>query len=73
MRCHNFIEAFGKPIISTSANLSGEPSPASFALVSETVKTEVDGAVNPAIADSKGNPSQIVRIDPTGEVVILRP
>lgn len=33
---------FGKPIVSTSANISGTPSPATYAQISETIKKQVD-------------------------------
>ena len=64
---------FRKPIVSTSANISGEPSPRCFAEISDAVKTVVDYVVdfrqeetaNPA-------PSSIVKLGLGGEIQIIR-
>ncbi len=40
--CQQLIHAFGKPIVSTSANISGENTPDIFDRISEEVKTSVD-------------------------------
>ena len=64
---------FRKPIVSTSANISGEPSPRCFAEISDAVKTAVDYVVdfrqeettNPA-------PSSIVKLGVGGEIQIIR-
>lgn len=40
--CSELIKHINRPLISTSANISGEPSPASFTGVSEEIKTQVD-------------------------------
>ena len=39
---HTLCERFRKPLVSTSANVSGEPSPANFSEISETIKAGVD-------------------------------
>ena len=39
-------ERFRKPLVSTSANVSGEPSPANFSEVSEVIKEGVDYIVS---------------------------
>ena len=39
-------ERFRKPLVSTSANVSGEPSPANFSEVSEVIKEGVDYTVS---------------------------
>ncbi len=41
----NLIQRFKKPIVSTSANISGEPSPANFAEINEKLKELVDYVV----------------------------
>ena len=64
---------FRKPIVSTSANISGEPSPRCFAEISDAVKTAVDYVVdfrqeettNPA-------PSSIIKLGVGGEIQIIR-
>jgi L-threonylcarbamoyladenylate synthase len=43
--CRHLLKRFKKPIVSTSANLHGQPSPQNFADVSSTIKTGVDYTV----------------------------
>jgi len=40
--CRSLIKRFRKPFVSTSANVSGEPSPIHFALISDAIKKNVD-------------------------------
>lgn len=40
--CKALIKRFGKPIVSTSANISGEATPQNFSAISNEIKTEVD-------------------------------
>src|SRR4051812_10778820 len=40
--CQKLIKKFGKPLVSTSANISGEPTPANFAEITEKLKKQVD-------------------------------
>ena len=55
---HKLCERFRKPIVSTSANISGEPSPANFQEISEEIKKGVDYIVNYRQEDmSKAKPS----------------
>ena len=44
--CLDLINKFGKPIISTSANISGEPTPKSFSEISLPILEGVDYVVN---------------------------
>lgn len=44
--CKALIEEFGKPIVSTSANISGEPTPKSFSEISNPILEGVDYIVN---------------------------
>ena len=43
--CKQLIEAFGRPLVSTSANISGQPSPTSFAEIDPKVQQAVDWVV----------------------------
>ncbi|CAM1364534.1 Threonylcarbamoyl-AMP synthase [Tenacibaculum soleae] len=43
--CIEMIERFGKPIVSTSANVSGEPTPKSFSEISKAILNNVDYTV----------------------------
>ena len=44
--CKNLIHKFGKPIVSTSANISGEPTPVSFSEINPKIMNKVDYIVN---------------------------
>lgn len=65
---------FRKPIVSTSANISGEPSPRSFAEISEEIKQSVDYIV--AVRQNEppcATPSSIVKLGAGGLVKVIRP
>lgn len=44
--CRKLIKRFGKPIVSTSANKSGKPTPNSFSEIDNAILTRVDYVVN---------------------------
>ncbi len=71
--CRKLIQTFGKPIVSTSANISGEKSPMFYHQITEAIKTNVDYAVNLErdIVNSR-KPSTIVRIGGKGTLTIIR-
>lgn len=64
---------FRKPIVSTSANISGTPSPGCFADISEEIKNGVDYIVN-FRQDEKENPkpSSIIKLSRSGNITIIR-
>jgi L-threonylcarbamoyladenylate synthase len=71
--CQKLIERFKKPIVSTSANISGEKTPAIFDEISETIKQGVDYIVEWRQDDLlKGIPSSIIKIDASGKFSIIR-
>lgn len=64
---------FRKALVSTSANISGEPAPASFDDISEEIKQGVDYIVKYRQDDtSKSKASSIIKLGKTGEVKIIR-
>ena len=64
---------FQKAIVSTSANISGEPSPGNFAEISQAIKDGVDYIVDPSLEkESTGKSSQIIKVGLDGEVKIIR-
>lgn len=71
--CHELLDAYGKPLVSTSANHSGEPSPIKFGNISSDILSSVDFAL-PAFTerDLTGRPSVIARYDENGELDFLR-
>ena len=71
--CKHLIKRFRKPIVSTSANFSGEPSPRTFAEVSDTIKQQVDYVVHYRQTDATiAAPSSVVRWE-NGQVTVIRP
>lgn len=67
------IRRFKKPIVSTSANVSGEPSPAYFQEISDEIKSAVDYVVQYRQDDlSPGAASSIIKLGRGGEVKIIR-
>ena len=73
--CQRLLAALGHPVVSTSANLSGEPSPASYADISPAFRSRVDCCL-PDSSDYPHAPAQasrIVKVLPSGEVCVLRP
>ncbi len=70
---HELCYRFQKAIVSTSANISGQPSPACFAEVADEIKQGVDYIMRSRQNDtSKAKPSQIIKLGLDGRVKILR-
>ncbi len=71
--CHKLISQFGKPIVSTSANISGEDTPKLFKDISEEVKLKTEFIVNHLYEKQKDTkPSTILKIGKDGSVITLR-
>jgi len=67
------IQRFRKPVVSTSANISGQRSPQNFAEISEEIKKAVDFIVKFRQDDlSKSNPSGIIKLGIGGQVEVIR-
>ncbi len=70
----HLIQRFRRPIVSTSANLSGKPTPQNFDEVDEEIKSAVDYVVEYRQEErSKNTPSSIVKLGVGGEIQIIRP
>lgn len=69
---HELIQLFGKPIVSTSANISGDPSPKSFEEINPTLLDSVDYIVNLPLENNNGITSQIVKVHGDGKIEFLR-
>ena len=64
---------FQKAIVSTSANISGEPSPQTFADIDPAIIRAVDYVCASRQRDtSRHEPSSIIKLSPSGEVTIIR-
>jgi L-threonylcarbamoyladenylate synthase len=71
--CRKLIERFRKPIVSTSANISGENPPSDFSEISEHIKSGVDYIVDLRQEEpGKNSPSTIIRLKANGEIKIIR-
>ncbi len=72
--CIQLLKKFGKPIVSTSANISGNPAPASFSDIDITIKSKVDYIVKHRQEETqKATPSRIIKINEDSSLTILRP
>ena len=71
--CHKLIHKFGKPVVSTSANISGMPAQQNFSDISEEIINAVDYVVKWR-QDEHFNaaPSSIIRLKENGEFKIIR-
>lgn len=70
--CQSLLKEFGKPIISTSANLSNEPSPISFQTISQTIKQGVDFISSIEQDKTSTQASSIYKITLEGELIKIR-
>jgi L-threonylcarbamoyladenylate synthase len=71
--CHELLRKFNKAIVSTSANISGKPSPQSFHEISKDIINSVDFVVNlPEFYNSKNPASSIIKIKSNSQVEVLR-
>ena len=71
--CKQVVARLGKPIVSTSANFSGDPFPKSFDDINPSLIRQVDFIVPWKQQDISPNiPSKIIKIEPSGEYTIIR-
>jgi L-threonylcarbamoyladenylate synthase len=71
--CQSLIKEFGKPIVSTSANISGYPAPTLFSDIDVLIKNGVDYVVEHRQEEQHASqPSAIVKIEENGTVTIIR-
>jgi L-threonylcarbamoyladenylate synthase len=71
--CQQLIQRLRKPLVSTSANISGHPSPQNFMQISADIIEGVDYVVDIDQQDvSVKKPSTIMRLDPSGMFEFIR-
>ena len=71
--CKQLLQRFRKPIVSTSANISGQPTPQFFDQISEEVKEKVDYVVTlEQESRTPKKPSTIIKLGPTGQFSFIR-
>ncbi len=70
---HDLCYRFSKPVVSTSANISGHPAAAIFSEIEQEIKDGVDYIVKFRQDDTKkSKPSSIVKLKADGQVTIIR-
>ncbi len=70
--CQYLINNFGKPIVSTSANISGSSTPESFSSIDSHILKGVDYAVNLHREKIMATPSSIIKLGNDGLVKVIR-
>lgn len=71
--CSPLLQRFRKPIVSTSANLSGQPAPKNFAEIAPEIIDGVDYVVNFGQEDRQENQaSMVMKLEPGGKFSFLR-
>ena len=71
--CEKLIRSFGKPIVSTSANISGKPFPKSYTEIDNEIHSQVDFIVPDEFDfNPQPSPSGIIKLEPNGEVKVIR-
>lgn len=70
--CQKLIQGLRKPIVSTSANLSGQNSPKNFTEVDSQIKKGVDFILEERINEEMVKPSTIIKINNDNSVRVIR-
>jgi L-threonylcarbamoyladenylate synthase len=70
--CKKLIQRFRRPLVSTSANISGEKTPQSYAEIDSLILEGVDYVVNLHHEKKSGKPSAIIKLKNDGSVKVIR-
>jgi L-threonylcarbamoyladenylate synthase len=70
--CQRLAQRLGKPLISTSANISESPTPKSFQDIDAVILSGVDYVVNLQQNESSQKPSSIIQLKNNGQIKIIR-
>ena len=70
--CNTLIRKLKKPLVSTSANMSGEKNPAHFKEISPLILGGVDYVVNLHQNKKSAQPSSIIKLKNNGAVTVIR-
>ncbi len=71
--CSELIRKFGKPVVSTSANISGRPTPANFIEIEEEIIRSVDYVVEYRREEfKKHKSSRIIKVETDGSITVIR-
>ncbi len=70
--CKNLISRLKIPLVSTSANLAGMPTPRSFSEIDPAILKGVDYVVNLQREGTQESPSSIIKLASDGSVKVIR-
>lgn len=71
--CKQLVARLGRPLVSTSANISGEPTPRKYAEISEEIRSAVDHVVDPSLEKgATGHSSSIIKVGLDYSIEIIR-
>ena len=71
--CRKLLAALGRPLVSTSANISGQPTPGNFDEIAAQVREAVDFTVDPAFGKgATGKASSIIKVGLDASIEIIR-
>ncbi len=71
--CKELVRRFGRPLVSTSANISGEPTPKRYSDISPAILSAVDFTVDASLeSGATGAASQIIKVDLDSTIQIIR-
>lgn len=72
--CQMLMRAYKRPIVSTSANISEQTAPTSFAQIASEIMSSVDYIIPVEFDSAKGNKaSSIIKLEMDGQITIIRP
>jgi L-threonylcarbamoyladenylate synthase len=70
--CNRMIQGLRKPLVSTSANISGDPNPKSFHDINSQIKENVDMILEERWDENMTQPSSIIKIGADHSVKVIR-
>jgi L-threonylcarbamoyladenylate synthase len=71
--CNRLLHKFGRPLVSTSANISGKPTPHNYREISEDILKAVDYVVDwRREENAQFEPSTIMKLRNNGQIEIIR-
>lgn len=70
--CYKLLERMKKPLVSTSANISGMPTPVNYKEISPEILKGVDYVVNLQQEKMTGKPSAIIKLTADSQVKVIR-
>ncbi|WP_257668864.1 L-threonylcarbamoyladenylate synthase [Parapedobacter tibetensis] len=71
--CQRLLQRFRKPIVSTSANISGQPAPKNFLEIEQSILDQVDYVVEYGQDDlSARQASEVMKLEPDGKFSFIR-